>query len=99
MFGIAAGITDALGAIFLKALMSGADFRDTTMLSGSVTNWVWWFYMIIMIVFNTTATIYLQVAYQRGKAVIVAPIFAVLAMIMPVFAGIIIFNDWSRAAT
>ena len=94
LFGIAAGITDALGAIFLKALMSGADFRDTTMLSGSVTNWVWWFYMVIMILFNTTATIYLQVAYQRGKAVIVAPIFAVLAMIVPVFAGIIIFNDW-----
>ena len=95
LFGIAAGITDALGAIFLKALMSGADFRDTTIIGQSVSNWVWWFYMVIMIIFNTVATIYLQVAYQRGKAVIVAPIFAVLAMITPVFGGIIIFNDWA----
>ncbi len=95
LFGISAGITDALGAIFLKALMTGADFRDTTIVTESVLNWFWWFIMIIMIIFNGTATIYLQVAYQRGKAVIVAPIFAVLAMIVPVFAGIIIFSDWA----
>jgi len=95
LFGISAGITDALGAILLKALMSGADFRDKTIVNDSVTNWVWWFFMFTMIIFNGTATIYLQVAYQRGKAVIVAPIFGVLAMIVPVFAGIIIFSDWA----
>lgn len=95
LFGISAGITDALGAIFLKALMSGADFRDSTIINDSVTSWVWWIFMITLIIFNGTATIYLQVAYQRGKAIIVAPIFAVLAMVVPVFAGIIIFNDWA----
>ena len=95
LFGLAAGITDALGAILIKALMGGADFRDREVLSANVGRWEWWFILITMIIFNTVATIYLQVAYQRGKAVIVAPVFSVLAMIMPVFAGIIIFNDWA----
>ncbi|NHJ46513.1 MAG: hypothetical protein FK733_01880 [Asgard group archaeon] len=94
LFGIAAGITDALGAILLKALMSGADFRDRDVIQGSVIRWEWWVFMFTMIIFNAVATIYLQVAYQRGKAIIVAPIFAVLAMITPVFSGIIIFDDW-----
>lgn len=95
LFGISAGITDALGAIFLKAVMGGADFNDPSVLKASAIRWEWWFFMIIMIIFNGTATIYLQVAYQRGKAVIVAPIFAVFAMLTPVLAGVIIFNDWA----
>lgn len=95
LFGIAAGITDAMGAVFIKALMGGADFRDSSVIGQSVGRWQWWLFMVLLIIFNTVATIYLQVAYQRGKAVIVAPIFAVLAMITPVFAGIIVFDDWS----
>jgi drug/metabolite transporter (DMT)-like permease len=94
LFGIAAGITDALGAILLKAYMSGADFRNWVVIKSSIIRWEWWVFFIFMIIFNTVATIYLQVAYQRGKAIIVAPIFAVLAMITPVFSGIIIFDDW-----
>ncbi|MFW9924059.1 MAG: DMT family transporter [Candidatus Thorarchaeota archaeon] len=95
LFGISAGITDALGAVFLKAVMGGADFNDASVLKASVVSWEWWTFMIIMIIFNGTATIYLQVAYQRGKAVIVAPIFSVFAMLTPVLAGVIIFNDWA----
>lgn len=95
LFSIAAGITDALGAIFLRAVMGGADFGgDGTKLQETVQYWEWWFIMILMILLNGTATIYLQVAYQRGKAAIVAPIFAVLAMITPVFGGAVIFNEW-----
>lgn len=95
LFGISAGITDALGAILLKAYMAGADFRNWGIINESVGKWEWWMFFTFMIIFNGTATIYLQVAYQRGRAVIVAPIFAVFAMIMPVFAGVIIFDDWN----
>ncbi|MGC9780017.1 MAG: EamA family transporter [Candidatus Heimdallarchaeota archaeon] len=95
LFSISAGITDALGAIFLRAYMGGADFRDGDVLREASLRWGWWVIFVLMIVLNATATIYLQVAYQRGKAVVVAPIFAVLAMITPVFGGILIFNEWS----
>ncbi|NHJ41416.1 MAG: EamA family transporter [Asgard group archaeon] len=95
LFSIAAGITDALGAILLRAFMGGADFRDGEIMRAAAKLWSWWVLMIIMSAVNFTATIYLQVAYQRGRAVIVAPIFAVLAMIVPVFGGIIIFEEWN----
>ncbi|MHA1211772.1 MAG: DMT family transporter [Candidatus Heimdallarchaeota archaeon] len=95
LFGIAAGITDALGAILLKAVMNGADVTDRSVINETVTHWEWWVFLIPMIFFNGIATIYLQVAYQRGKAIIVAPIFAVIAMIIPVFAGIILYEDWA----
>ena len=95
LFGIAAGITDALGAIFINAIMSGASYTDSSLIATSVYIWQWWLFMVLLIFFNALATIYLQVAYQRGKAIIVAPIFAVIAMISPVFAGIIIFGEWN----
>jgi drug/metabolite transporter (DMT)-like permease len=96
LFSIAAGITDALGAIFIRAVMGGADFGgDGTKIQESAHFWEWWLIMGLMILLNGTATVYLQVAYQRGKAVIVAPIFSVLAMITPVLGGIIIFDEWS----
>ena len=95
LFSVAAGITDALGAIFLRAYMGGADFRNGDLTREAATHWGWWVIFVLMILLNLTATIYLQVAYQRGKAVIVAPIFAVLAMIVPVFGGILIFEEWN----
>jgi len=93
LFSFAAGITDALGAIFLRAYMAGAQIGDRSVIAASAKLWGWWVIFVFMVTLNATATIYLQVAYQRGKAVIVAPIFAVLAMITPVFGGIIIFNE------
>lgn len=95
LFSIAAGITDALGAILLRAFMGGVEFRDIEILRAASKLWSWWVLMFIMSAVNFTATLYLQVAYQRGRAVIVAPIFAVLAMMIPVFGGIIIFEEWS----
>jgi multidrug transporter EmrE-like cation transporter len=95
LFSVAAGITDALGAIFLRAYMGGADFRNWDLTREAATHWGWWVIFVLMILLNLTATIYLQVSYQRGKAIIVAPIFAVLAMIVPVFGGILIFNEWN----
>ena len=94
LFGVAAGITDALGAIFINAIMSGARFGDSSLIKESVSVWQWWLFMVLLVFFNALATVYLQVAYQRGKAIIVAPIFAVIAMITPVFGGIIIFDEW-----
>jgi drug/metabolite transporter (DMT)-like permease len=93
LFSIAAGITDALGAIFIRALMSGADFFGNSG-QNSGSQWTFWFIMVLMILLNGTATVYLQIAYQRGKATIVAPIFTVLAMITPVLGGVILFNEW-----
>ena len=99
LFGVAAGITDALGAIFINAIMSGASYTDKSLIAESIHYWQWWLFMALLIFFNALATVYLQVAYQRGKAIIVAPIFAVIAMITPVFAGIIIFSEWDYIFT
>jgi drug/metabolite transporter (DMT)-like permease len=99
LFGVAAGITDALGAIFINAIMSGASYTDGSLIKESVHIWQWWLFMALLMFFNGLATVYLQVAYQRGKAIIVAPIFAVIAMISPVFGGIIIFGEWNYMIT
>ncbi|MEA2071888.1 MAG: DMT family transporter [Asgard group archaeon] len=96
MFGIAAGIFDGLGAIFLKVYMGGADFNDSSTIAASSKRWEWWVFLVLLVTLNATATIFLQVAYQRGKAIIVAPIFTVSAITIPVVGGIIILEEWGN---
>lgn len=95
LFGIGAGVFDGIGAIFLKAYSGGFDFREISTIYASVVRWEWWVYLVILLFFNITATVFLQIAYQRGRAVIVAPIFAVIAMAVPVTGGIIILAEWA----
>jgi multidrug transporter EmrE-like cation transporter len=94
LFSISAGVADALGAVLLRGFMAGADFQDWSEVGAVARLWSWWVLMFVMVSVNFSATIYLQIAYQRGKAVIVAPIFASLAIVIPVFGGILVFNEW-----
>jgi NADH:ubiquinone oxidoreductase subunit 6 (subunit J) len=36
-----------------------------------------------------------QVGFQKGRAIIVTPLFAIMGLIIPVLGGAIIFNEWS----
>lgn len=99
-FGFSGGIFSGLGVIFSKAFMSGLDFTDfsNTFLT-SIASWEWWIFLLILIIFNIVSMILPLVGFQRGKAIIVTPIFAILGLITPVLGGIIIFSEWSTIGT
>ncbi len=99
IFGLGAGILSGLGAIFTKAYMSAIDFSNfSSTIIFAFKQGIWWLFFLIMVVYNLLSEVFPQIAYQKGKVVLVAPIFAVMALIVPVFGGIIIFSEWNDLA-
>ena len=102
MFGIAAGIASGIGVIFTKGFMvglKGDSFGEIWQsLKTSVVLWIWWFYLGLLLVYNILSTIFPQVGFQKGKAVVVTPLFAIAALLTPIFGGIIIFSEWTGIA-
>lgn len=100
IFSLGAGIFSGLGAIFTKAYMSAIDFSNfSSSIIFAFKQWIWWLFFLIMVVYNLLSEVFPQIAYQKGKVVLVAPLFAVMALIIPVFGGIIIFSEWNNLAT
>lgn len=90
IFGFAAGVGAGIGATFTKGASAG--FSD---LLGAAGNIVFWVMILLMLVGNVVSLVLLQVGFQKGKAVVVGPLFSVLGMILPVLAGVIIFGEWN----
>ncbi|HUX99869.1 MAG TPA: DMT family transporter [Candidatus Deferrimicrobium sp.] len=89
IFGFTAGVGGGIGATFTKVLSLGIDD-----IFAAVGNILWWICLIIMLAGNVVSLVFLNIGFQKGKAVIVGPIFSVLGMILPVFSGIIILAEW-----
>ncbi|MHA1156873.1 MAG: SMR family transporter, partial [Candidatus Heimdallarchaeota archaeon] len=78
IFGLGAGTLSGLGAIFTKAYMSAIDFSNfSTTIINAFTKLIWWLFFFIMVVYNFLSEVFPQIAYQKGKVVLVAPLFAV----------------------
>ncbi len=88
-FGIAAGIGAGVGASFSKGVSAGVEN-----ILAAAGNGLWWVMLAFMLAGNVISLVLLQIGFQKGKAIIVGPIFNVLGMIIPVFSGIIILGEW-----
>jgi drug/metabolite transporter (DMT)-like permease len=88
-FGIAAGIGVGIGASFSKGVSAGVEN-----ILAAAGNGLWWVMLAFMLAGNVISLVLLQVGFQKGKAIIVGPLFNVLGMIIPVFSGIIILGEW-----
>ena len=99
MFGLAAGIASGIGVIFTKGFMAGLkgdNFGEIWQsLKTSTVLWVWWFYLGLLLVYNILSTIFPPVGFQKGKAIVVTPLFSIAALLTPTFGGIIIFSEWN----
>jgi uncharacterized membrane protein len=87
LFALAAGFSIALGNTFSKIMVSG--------LPASLSQWQFYLTFAIMLGGNTAGVIFSQFGFQKGKAIIVAPIYSVCGIIIPSLVGIIMFNEFA----
>jgi len=78
--------------MFLLVIFSISEIWQS--LKTSAVLWVWWFYLGLLLVYNIISTIFPQVGFQKGKAIVVTPLFAIAALLTPIIGGIIIFSEW-----
>lgn len=96
LFGLASGLAASIGMIFSKLMMSGFD-QDTLYANLSLNTGRWQFFLFMgcMLVGNTGAMVTQQFGFQKGKAIIVAPIFTVGCVLIPAITGVVLFEEWS----
>lgn len=87
--GTSSGLLAGLGGLFSKAFSSG--LGD---LGGAL--WTPAFYLFLVLAgAGTFGSMVMQnMGFQKGRAVIVGPLFAVLSIVTPAMAGIVIFSEW-----
>jgi len=90
------GFAASIGAIFSVAIMAHISTSDMwPSFWTALGTLVFWFYLIIYGAGTMVSMVYLQIAYQKGKASLVAPLFTIVTLVLPVIAGIIMFGEWN----
>lgn len=92
MFGLAAGLLGGIGTIFSKAFTSG--FTAPNLLD-TIKTWQWYIYILLLIVGNMGMAPVQQVGFQKGKAVIVAPLTSIGTLIFSIIGGVLIYEEWA----
>ncbi len=99
-FGFSGGVASGVGVLFSKAFSSAIDFSDfKNSFIIAVHHWEWWLYLVLLVAFNVISTVLPQIGFQKGKAIIVSPLFSVSALLTAVVGGAIIFSEWSLLGT
>ncbi len=95
ILGACSGVAASIGAIFSNAMMAHITTSDFwSSLWTALGTLAFWFYLIMAGAGNTVSMVYQQIAYQKGKASLVAPLFTIVTLVIPVIAGIIMFEEW-----
>ena len=96
-FGFSGGVASGVGVLFSKAFSSAIDFSDfKNSFIIAVHHWEWWLYLVLLLAFNILSTALPQVGFQKGKAIIVSPLFSVSALVTAVIGGVIVYSEWSN---
>lgn len=85
LFALSAGFSISIGNLFSKIMSSGFSHLDQIL-----------FYVMfgLMLFGNTGGVIFTQYGFQKGKAIIVTPIYAVCGVVIPVMIGAFVFNEF-----
>ena len=96
---ISSSIWTATSFLFYKSISSA--IRDLGFVSaffGEGAIYTWSFIGLIALV-SAIGLIMLNIAYQKGQCVIVVPIWSSLQVVLPLLAGIIVFEEWQNFST
>ncbi len=91
LLAMASGLCYAIATIFAKgaigSLRSGY-WRE------SLSSWEWYIYILLMVIGYTVAFSSQQMAFQKGKAIVVSPTLDIMNLLTQITAGLLIFNEW-----
>ena len=91
IFGIGAGILGGIGGLYSKAMMSGFESPGISL---AIQSWQWWIFLVLLTIGNMGLAPVQQFGFQKGKAVVVAPLTFVTILVVGVLGGVVIFSEW-----
>lgn len=91
LLAMASGLCYAIATIFAKGAIGS--FRSG-LLRDALRSWEFYIYLLLMCIGYTVAFSSQQMAFQKGKAIVVSPTLDILNLLTQITAGILIFNEW-----
>jgi len=91
LLAMASGLSYAMATIFAKGVVGSLGsgfFRE------ALKSWEWYIYLFLMCLGYTVAFSSQQMAFQKGKTLVVSPTLDIMNLLIQITAGILIFNEW-----
>lgn len=88
-FGLASGMSSSLGMLFAKLMMAG--------FSGDhFTRWQFYLFFLLVILGNGGSMALQQFGFQKGRAIVLTPIFTAVFVLVPAAIGVALFDEWAQ---
>lgn len=95
LFGLAAGFAASIGLVGAKLMMAGTAIEGGS-LGDNLVRWPFWVFVALMASGNAGSLVLQQFGFQKGRAIVLAPIFAVCTVVFPALTGVVAFDEWAR---
>jgi drug/metabolite transporter (DMT)-like permease len=97
LFGIASGFAVALGMLFSKVMTAGF-LLDPSVdpVVYNLTTWNFYVFLVLLLSCNVLGMTLQQYGFQKGKAIILVPVFTTLTILLPMLVGIVLFQEWQQ---
>jgi hypothetical protein len=96
-FGIASGFAAAIALVASKLMTAGfAEGEPANTLADNLGRWPFYLFVALMIGGNAASMVYQQLGFQKGKAIVLTPLFTVGTVVVPALTGVVVFDEWAR---
>ena len=96
LFGVASGAAASLGLVASKLVTAG--LGDGEALWPRLAELPFWGLLVVLIAGNAGSMVLQQFGFQKGRAVIVAPIYSAGFIVLPALAGVVLFDEWAGSS-
>lgn len=90
LFAFVAAASSVLGLTCAKGLFVGIGLDG---LATSLTRWATWALAAPLLGFSTLAIMLQQLSFQKGRAVVVTPVFGATSVVLPLATGALVFGE------
>ena len=94
--GLASGAATALATVAARVMMAGLGTAgDDGGVGAVLLRAQTWPLLVLIVGGNAGSMVVQQFGFQRGRAVVLAPIFTVATVVLPALAGVAVFGEWA----
>ena len=96
-FGVASGCAAALGLVATKLMMAGfGPGEPDSGVAANLARWPFWLFVAVTIGGNGASMVFQQLGFQKGRAIVLTPLFTVGTVVLPAVTGVVAFDEWAR---
>lgn len=96
-FGVASGFAATIALVASKVMAAGfGPGEPANSLGDNLGRWPVYVLLLLLLAGNAGAAVLQQVGFQKGKAMVLVPLYTVGTVVLPALTGVVLFDEWER---